>query len=79
LLVASTLLEVERMKALYERSQLNGMKVDAYELQRREPNIVGPGGLLLDATGIVDYRQVCETMARVVQQQGGEICLNKSI
>ncbi|VVN81666.1 L-2-hydroxyglutarate oxidase [Pseudomonas fluorescens] len=82
LLVASTPLEVERMKALYERSQLNGMKVerlDADELQRREPNIVGLGGLFLDATGIVDYRQICETMARVIQQQGGEICLNKAI
>lgn len=82
LLVASTPLEVERMQALYKRSQLNGMKVerlDADELQRREPNIVGLGGLFLDATGIVDYRQVCETMARVIQQQGGEICLNKAV
>ena len=82
LLVASTALEVQRMEALYARSQLNGMKVerlDAEQLRAREPNIVGLGGLFLDATGIVDYRQVCETMAAVIRRNGGEICLEKTV
>lgn len=82
LLVASTPLEVERMHALYERSQQNGLKVeqlDAKELQRREPNIVGLGGLFLDATGIVDYKQVCEAMARVIQKAGGEVQLQTRV
>ncbi|MBJ2254434.1 L-2-hydroxyglutarate oxidase [Pseudomonas sp. MF6784] len=82
LLVASTALEVQRMEALYARSQLNGMKVerlDAEQLRAREPNIVGLGGLFLDATGIVDYRQVCETMATVIRRNGGEICLEKTV
>lgn len=82
LLVASTALEVQRMEALYARSQLNGMKVerlDAAQLRAREPNIVGLGGLFLDATGIVDYRQVCETMAEVIRRNGGEICLEKTV
>ncbi|NMX94318.1 MULTISPECIES: L-2-hydroxyglutarate oxidase [unclassified Pseudomonas] len=82
LLVASTALEVQRMEALYARSQLNGMKVerlDADQLRAREPNIVGLGGLFLDATGIVDYRQVCETMAEVIRRSGGEICLEKTV
>ncbi|MBT9303333.1 L-2-hydroxyglutarate oxidase [Pseudomonas sp. TAE6080] len=82
LLVASTALEVQRMEALYARSQLNGMNVerlDADQLRAREPNIVGLGGLFLDATGIVDYRQVCETMAAVIRRNGGEICLGKTV
>ncbi|MDD1016036.1 L-2-hydroxyglutarate oxidase [Pseudomonas rubra] len=82
LLVASTPLEVERMHALYERSQQNGLKVeqlDAQELQRREPNIVGLGGLFLDATGIVDYKQVCDAMARVIQRFGGEVQLQTTV
>lgn len=82
LLVASTALEVQRMEALYARSQLNGMNVerlDAEQLRAREPNIVGLGGLFLDATGIVDYRQVCETMAAVIRRNGGEICLEKTV
>lgn len=82
LLVASTPLEVQRMQALYERSQQNGLKVerlDAAELQRREPNIVGLGGLFLDATGIVDYKQVCQAMARVIQAAGGEVRLSTTV
>ncbi|MBM3109793.1 L-2-hydroxyglutarate oxidase [Pseudomonas sp. P66] len=82
LLVASTPLEVQRMQALYERSQQNGLKVerlDAAELQRREPNIVGLGGLFLDATGIVDYKQVCQAMAGVIQAAGGEIHLSTTV
>lgn len=82
LLVASNPLEVQRMQALYERSQQNGLKVerlDASELQRREPNIVGLGGLFLDATGIVDYKQVCQAMAKVIQAAGGEICLDTRV
>ncbi|WP_248744980.1 L-2-hydroxyglutarate oxidase [Pseudomonas sp. MWU12-2037] len=82
LLVASTALEVQRMQALYERSQLNGMRVerlDADELRRREPNIVGLGGLFLDATGIVDYREVCQAMARVIRAADGEIQLDTTV
>ncbi|KPA88240.1 MULTISPECIES: L-2-hydroxyglutarate oxidase [Pseudomonas] len=82
MLVASTPLEMQRMNALYERSQLNGLKVerlDAEELRRREPNIVGLGALFLDATGIVDYRQVCEAMARVITGSGGEIRLQQTV
>ena len=82
LLVASNPLEVQRMQALYERSQQNRLKVerlDAAELRRREPNIVGLGGLFLDATGIVDYKQVCQAMAKVIQAAGGEICLDTRV
>ncbi len=82
LLVASNELEMQRMQALYQRSQENGLKVeqlDANELQRREPNIVGLGGLFLDATGIVDYKQVCQAMANVIQAAGGEVRLSTTV
>ncbi|PYC15925.1 L-2-hydroxyglutarate oxidase [Pseudomonas mosselii] len=82
LLVASNDLEVQRMQALYERSQQNGLKVerlDAGALREREPNIVGKGALFLDATGIVDYQQVCEAMAKVIRQAGGELRLSTTV
>ncbi|MBF8756379.1 L-2-hydroxyglutarate oxidase [Pseudomonas guariconensis] len=82
LLVASNDLEMQRMQALYERSQQNGLKVerlDAAELKRREPNIVGKGALFLDATGIVDYKQVCDAMARVIQKAGGHLRLATTV
>ncbi|MNZ15418.1 L-2-hydroxyglutarate oxidase LhgO [compost metagenome] len=82
LLVASNPLEMQRMQALYERSQLNGLKVerlDASELRRREPNIAGLGALFVDATGIVDYKQVCDAMAKVIKQAGGEVRLATTV
>ncbi|BBR53181.1 MULTISPECIES: L-2-hydroxyglutarate oxidase [Pseudomonas] len=82
LLVASNDLEMQRMHALYERSQQNRLKVerlDAAELKRREPNIVGKGALFLDATGIVDYKQVCDAMARVIQKAGGHVRLATTV
>jgi L-2-hydroxyglutarate oxidase len=82
LLVASDPVEMQRMAALYERSQLNGLRVerlDAAALREREPNIIGMGGLFLDATGIVDYRQVCAAMAKVIAQAGGEIRLSTKV
>ncbi|MFG0634119.1 L-2-hydroxyglutarate oxidase [Pseudomonas sp. xss_2] len=82
LLVASNELEMQRMQALYERSQQNGLKVerlDGAELKQREPNIAGLGALFLDATGIVDYKQVCYAMAKVIEQAGGEVRLSTSV
>lgn len=82
LLVASNDQEVQRMQALYERSQHNGLKVerlDADALREREPNIVGKGALFLDATGIVDYQQVCDAMAKVIRQAGGELRLSTTV
>jgi len=82
LLVASNPLEMQRMQALYQRSQQNGLKVerlDAAELQRREPNIAGLGALFVDATGIVDYTHVCAAMANVIEQAGGEVRLSTTV
>jgi (S)-2-hydroxyglutarate dehydrogenase len=82
LLVASNPVEMQRMEALYERSQVNGLRVErlnAAALREREPNIVGMGGLFLDATGIVDYRLVCAAMAKVITQAGGEIRLSTKV
>jgi len=76
LLVATDHIEVERMNTLYERAILNNIDVerlDATELKRREPNIRGLGALFVAATGIVDYKLVCDALGRVVQSAGGSI------
>jgi L-2-hydroxyglutarate oxidase len=70
------------MAALAERAVQNGIEVehlDARELRRREPNIAGLGALFVPATAIVDYRQVCAAMARVIQSLGGEIVLGARV
>jgi L-2-hydroxyglutarate oxidase len=81
-LVATSPVELERMEALVERAGLNGIEVerlDGAELRRREPNITGLGALFVPATAIVDYRQVCAAMARVIRSLGGEIVLGARV
>ncbi len=82
MLVASTPAELQRLQALHERAVRNGLQVepvDGAELRRREPNIVGLGGLFVASTGIVDYLEVCLAMARVIRAAGGEIVLGQRI
>lgn len=76
LLVATNAVELGRMEALLERAQQNGIdaeRIDAGELARREPNIRGVGAIFVPSTGIVDYRQVCAAMSRIIRAAGGEI------
>ncbi len=76
LLVATNELEMERMKALWERTAANGLErhwLEAGELREREPNITGLGGVFVPSSGIVSYREVTAAMARKVVEAGGEI------
>jgi len=81
-LVATNALELERLDALVERARENGIaaeRLDAGELRRREPNITGLGALFVPTTAIVDYRQVCLAMARVLEAAGAEIVLGAGV
>ena len=76
ILVATSPLEMERMKALWTRTEANGIErhwLSYEELREREPNIVGLGGIFVPGSGIVSYRQVTEKMAQKFQAGGGEI------
>jgi L-2-hydroxyglutarate oxidase len=70
------------MEALVERAKQNAIRaerIDAAELKRREPNIIGVGALFIDATGIVDYRRVCEAMGQVILKAGGSVELGVEV
>ncbi|HEX7361566.1 MAG TPA: L-2-hydroxyglutarate oxidase [Bryobacteraceae bacterium] len=76
LLVATNAAEAARLDALYERAQINRIeaeRLDADELRHREPHITGVAALFIPSTGIVDYKQVAEAMARLIRGAGGEI------
>jgi L-2-hydroxyglutarate oxidase len=77
-LVATNALEMTRMKALWERTEANGLErywLSAEELAEREPNIQGVGGIFVPSSGIVDYGEVARAMGRVFTEAGGEIRL----
>ncbi|SFG10475.1 L-2-hydroxyglutarate oxidase [Neptunomonas qingdaonensis] len=82
LLVATNVLELERMHALFERCQQNDINVellDGEQLKVREPNIVGVGGLLVKDTAIVNYQQVTTKMAERFIDMGGDARLNHKV
>ena len=82
LLVATNDLELQRMHDLLARAQLNQIKVtllDAAALKEKEPNVAGIGALLVEETGIVDYRLVYEGMANVIRSRGAAIELNVTV
>ena len=76
LIVATNDIELERMHALYDRALQNGIEVELLsetQLKAAEPNIAGVGAILSPTTGIVDYTQVAQAMARSLAELGGEI------
>ncbi len=76
LVVATDARELARLKELAENARLNGIAIDeldATELRRREPNVVGVGALFTPTTGIVDYVRMCDAMGELVRAAGGTI------
>ncbi|MEE8057116.1 MAG: L-2-hydroxyglutarate oxidase, partial [Pseudomonadales bacterium] len=74
LLVATNPVERQRMTALKQRCEQNGIdciELNQSELLQREPNISGLGALYIAASGIVDFKKITETMAEQLQRLGG--------
>lgn len=82
LLVATTPLEMERMKSLEIRCSLNKIntqRIDQHQLNKMEPNIFGLGALLVSATGITDYTRVTSKMADLFKTAGGIIQTGQAV
>jgi L-2-hydroxyglutarate oxidase len=82
LLVATNTIELERMDALYERCQENGLgvqKLDQRQLNEQEPNVNGIAALFVPSTGIVNYRDICLKLSELFIEAGGELRLNSSV
>lgn len=76
LIVATNDGEIERINALHERAVSNGLileYIEGSELTRREPNISGIAALFSPETAIVDFRLVCQKMAKQVSERGAAI------
>jgi len=76
LLVATTELDLERMRGLVTRAAENGVAaiaLDAGELAEVEPHVRGLGALRIPSTGIVDYKAVSRAIAAQIEKLGGEL------
>jgi L-2-hydroxyglutarate oxidase len=75
--VATEARELPALEELERRGQANGLqgvrRLTAEELREHEPHAAGIAGLLVPETGIIDYKQVAQVYADLVQKEGGEI------
>lgn len=82
LIVATNDVEMQRLSELYGRCQQNGLAprfVEGAELSRIEPNIVGRAAILVTSSGIADYPAIARTMARIIEDRGGQILLGQAV
>ncbi|UTR11938.1 L-2-hydroxyglutarate oxidase [Evansella sp. LMS18] len=81
-IVATTQEELPLMDNLYERGLQNGLairKIDMGELKEIEPHVNGLGAIHVPMAGIVNYAQVSEAFANIIQKNGGEIKLGEKV
>ncbi len=72
-IVATTEAELPRLQTLYERGRANGVPVELLEparLRELEPHAAGLRGIHSPSTGIVDYVEVAQAMARELATAG---------
>ncbi len=82
LIVATDAGEVARLKGLEERVIANALdyeNISSQHLREIEPNVAGVAAMLVHATGIVNYTEICNAMAGVIREAGGEIHLGTAL
>ncbi len=81
-IVATQEEQLPRLETLYTRGLENGLqvtKLDPAAVREIEPHVSCVAGVKVPTTGIVDYKQVCQKYAQIVQAQGGELLLNTKV
>jgi L-2-hydroxyglutarate oxidase len=75
--------EIPRLETLEARGRANGLqglkRLRPQELKDYEPYLSGIDGLWVPETGIVDYKQVSQTYAQLIEQAGGVIQTNSRV
>jgi len=77
LVVATTPEEVGRLDSLFQRGVANGLeglrRLGKDEMREVEPHVAGLEAVHVPEEGIVDYRGVCDSMAKELTKRGAEI------
>ncbi len=77
LVVATSQDEIGELNKLYQRGLENGLNqikmINQQEALEIEPHLRVVAGMQVPYTGIIDYTAVCEKLAELVQEMGGEI------
>ena len=74
IIVATTAAELPRLETLFERGTANGVAglemIEGDRLREIEPHAAALRGIWSPATGIVDYSEVVDVLARQLREQG---------
>ena len=82
LVVATADHQVPALQRLLERGLANGVpvrEVTVAEAREFEPYVACVAALRVESTGIVDYRGVCQTLARLLADRGSEVVLGAPV
>ncbi len=83
IIIANNEREIPRLMELYERGIKNNVPsiklLDKDEIREREPHTVGIKGIHSPSTGIIDFQDVCNVCANIIEQNGGEIQLDSKV
>ncbi len=81
-IVATEAEELPLLEKLYQRGLENGLdvtKVSAQQVREIEPHVNCLAGIKVTATGIVDYKKVCQKYVNIASSQGVELRLNTKV
>jgi len=71
------------LKSLHERGHLNGLtglkSIPSEELADYEPHVTGLKGLWVPQTGIINYLDVANILARLIEEAGGQLQMDRQV
>jgi L-2-hydroxyglutarate oxidase len=82
LVVATDTKQIPALEELYRRGQANGVPcrvITPEEAREYEPHVRTVSALRVESTGIVDYRGVCDTLRRLIEENGGQVLFGQKI
>lgn len=82
LIVATRDSELPAMERVLERGKQNGTpvrRISAAEARDYEPHVNAVGALRVESTAIVDFVGVCERLAELIRERGGEVRFSSEV
>jgi L-2-hydroxyglutarate oxidase len=81
--VATSQDQIPQLHELERRGLANGLmgleRLNAEDIQKREPHCSGMAGLYVPQTGIVDYAAVCNALRSNIENLGGDIFVDNRV
>ena len=81
-IIATEEKELPLLENLYQRGLENGLnvtKLSSEKVNEIEPHVRCLAGIWVPTSGIVDFSQVCDKYADLIESQGGELYLNAKV